>query len=93
MKGLSGLSVSFQFLLAAVVAMGMATSDGTSEAVSVASTATARVVEIDASDPLHHRRSRRKLYRSEARLGNDEVGGESFQVNLTLIARTHSPHL
>ena len=82
MKGLSGLSVSFQFLLAAAVAMGLATSEGTSEAVSVGSTATARVVEIDGSDPLHQRRSKRKLYRSETRLGSGEVGGESFQVNL-----------
>ena len=64
--------------------MGMAASDlGTSEAVSVASTATARVVEIDGGDPRHHRRNKRKLYRSETRLGTDEVAGESFQVNQT----------
>ena len=60
--------------------MGMAANDiRTSEADSVASTATARVVEIDGGDPRHHR----KLYRSETRLGTDEVAGESFQVNQT----------
>ena len=64
--------------------MGMDTSDiGRSEAEGVASTATARVVEIDGGHPRHHRRNKRKLYRSETRLGTDEVAGESFQVNQT----------
>ena len=70
--------ITEQFL-AAAAAMGTATSDGTSGAVSVASTATARVVEIDGSDTRH--RSKRKLYRSETK--RDEVSGEPFQVNQT----------
>ena len=65
----------------------MATSDGTTEGVSVASTATARVVEIDGSDTRH--RSKRKLYRSETKRGADEVSGESFQVIL-FISKLHT---
>ena len=64
------------------MAAAAAADDGTSEAaVSVASSSTARVVEIDASDHSGHpqQRSKRKLYRSNAKLG----AGESFQVKQT----------
>ena len=59
-----------------------AADDGTSGAavsVTASSSSTARVVEIDHSGH-PQQRSKRKLYRSNAKLGVGGVSGESFQV-------------